>query len=306
VFTAAKFVRHVARWGLVCLGGSSAAAALAAQATPRDSALAPLILTLPVSVRIAGLGGAGVAVSGDAGSVFFNPSGLATIHNIAVEGAVQRYPDGSVEGMGAGGFRLLQFDLGGGFHYLRFSDTSSVRDNLVWVGSGVYRFGLLALGASLKYVSLEDSAGKTRRAGTLDTGLGIHIVDILTVGFSIQNISDWRVSGGPLTLPLSKHLGFSFNFTDPLETIRLLGTMDVAWTHGQDRRTVLGLETGAVFGRVGVVGRIGYGAPPAGAGQREFSLGCGLVVDRLGLDYAWQRRTKLGDQVHRLGVRFTL
>ena len=130
--------------------------------------LAPLILTLPISVRSAGLGGASVALNGDASATFLNPAGLATIQHIAVEGAVQRYPDGSLEGFAAGAFRILQFDLGGGVHYLRLSDTSAVADNLQWTGSAVYRFGLVALGSTLRYVSLEDSAGAVRRSAALD------------------------------------------------------------------------------------------------------------------------------------------
>jgi hypothetical protein len=59
-------------------------------------------------------------------------------------------------------------------------------------------------------------------------------------------------------------------------------------------------------GTVGVVGRVGYGAPPEGAGQKELSLGGGLVLSRFDIDYAWQRRTKLGREIHRLGLRFTL
>jgi hypothetical protein len=271
-----------------------------------QGAPAPLILTLPVSVRAAGLGGIGVALSGDASSTFLNPAGLATIRNIAIEAAGQRYPDGSVEGMAAGALRLFQFDLGGGIHYLRFSDTSSVKDNLQWTASGVYRYGLIALGGTLKYVSLEDSAGATRRAATTDAGLGIHIFDIMTLAFAVRNIGSWRVTGGPLQLPVSKHLGFAFNFVDPQETARLLATMEVVWTDRADRRTVLGLEAGAVVGQVGLVGRIGYGAQPQGAGQKDVSVGGGLVLSRVGIDYAWQRRTKLGRQVHRLGVRFTL
>lgn len=281
------------------LGGR--AAPLQAQGAP-----APLILTLPVSVRAAGLGGAGVALSGDASATFLNPAGLATIRNIAIEGAGQFYPDGSVEGFAAGGFRLLQLDLGGGIHYLRFSDTSSVKDNLQWTASGVYRFGIIAVGGTLKYVSLEDSAANTRRAATTDAGLGIHVFDLLTLGFAVQNVGSWRVTGGPLQLPVSKHAGFAFNFTDPQETWRLLGTMEVVWTDRASRRTVLGLEAGAVVGQVGVVGRIGYGAPPEGAGQKEASLGGGVVLSRFNIDYAWQRRTKLGREVHRLGLRFTL
>lgn len=280
-------------------------------AGPRSSLVAqsapiPLILTLPVSVRAAGLGGAGVALSGDASSTFINPAGLATIRNIAIEGALQRYPDGSAEVLAAGALRLFQFDLGGGVHYLRYSDTSSVKDNLQWSASGVYRFGLIALGGTLKYVSLEDSTGQVRRSATTDAGLGLHVFDIMTLAFTVRNIGSWRVTGGPLQLPVSKHAAFAFNFVDPQLTARLLATVEVAWQDRAPRRTVIGVEAGAVVGKVGVVGRVGYGAPPEGAGQKQVSLGGGLVLSRFDIDYAWQRRTKLGREIHRLGFRFTL
>jgi hypothetical protein len=284
---------------LALLGGSARGAQ--GQAAPT-----PLILTLPVSVRVAGLGGAGVAIAGDAGGTFINPAALATIRHAAVEGSVQRYPDGSIETMGAVAFRLLQFDFGGGYQYLRFSDTSATKDNLVWTGSATYRFGLVAVGSTLKYVSLEDSLDAVSRSATMDVGLGIHVFDLMTLAFAVRNIADWRVTGGPLALPLSKHAGFSFNFTDPQLTARLLGTVEVVWTERAPRRTILGLEAGAVISGVGVVGRAGWGAQPEGSGQKELSLGGGVVLSRFNIDYAWQRRTKLGNQVHRLGVRFTI
>jgi hypothetical protein len=271
-----------------------------------QSAPSPVILSLPVTARSAGLGGAGVALSGDAGSVFLNPAGLATIRHAAVEGALQRYPDGTAEGMVAGAFRFLQFDFGGGIHYLRFNDTSAVADNFVWTGAGVYRIGLIALGSSLKYVSLEDSSGHIRRSATMDAGLGIHVFDLMTLAFSVRNIGDWEVTGGPLELPISKHAAFSFNFTDPQLTARLLGTVEVVWTERADRRTIIGVEGGAVLGKVGLVGRLGYGAQPQGSGQEEFSFGGGLVLSRFTIDYAWQKRTLLGDHIHRFGLRFTL
>ena len=280
----------------------SAATNGAAQ-SPRPT---PLATTLPISVRFAGLGGASVAVSGDAGSVFFNPTGLATIRNIAVEGSLQRYPDGTAETMGAAAFRLLQFDLGGGYHYLRFNSDSPIKDNIMWVGSATYRFGIIALGGTTKYVSQEDSAGKILRSGSVDAGLGIYVFDLMSLGFSVQNLGDWAVSGGGVELPTSKHFGFTFNFVDPQETARLLATMDVAWTEGQDRRTVLGAEAGVVLSGVGLVGRVGYGAAPDGSGQRDVSFGASLVLSRVNIDYAHQSRTSLGDYVHRFGVRFTL
>lgn len=280
--------------------------ALAAASLEAQTAPSPVILTLPVTARSAGLGGAGVALSGDAGSVFLNPAGLATIRHAAIEGALQRYPDGTAEGMVAGAFRFLQFDFGGGIHYLRFNDTSAVTDNFVWSGAAVYRVGLIAIGSSLKYVSLEDSSGHIRRSATMDAGLGIHVFDLMTLAFSVRNIGDWEVTGGPLELPISKHAAFSFNFVDPQLTARLLGTVEVVWTERADRRTILGVEGGAVLGKVGLVARLGYGAQPQGSGQQEFSLGGGLVLSRFTIDYAWQKRTRLGNDIHRFGLRFTL
>lgn len=274
---------------------------LAAQSAP-----SPLILSLPVSVRAAGMGGGGVALSGDASATFLNPAGLATIRNIAIEGAAQRYPDGTLEGMAAGAFRLLQFNLGGGIHYIRFNDSAAVKDNLQWTASGVYRFGLIALGSSLKYVSLEDSTDATRRSATVDIGVGIHVFDIMTLAFAAQNIGSWQVNGGPLQLPVTKRAGLMFNFVDPQYTARFLTTLDVIWTARAERRTIVGVEGGAVLGKVGLVGRLGYGAQPEGSGQKNFSFGGSLVLTRFNIDYAWQKRTRLGGHIHRLGLRFTL
>jgi hypothetical protein len=40
---------------------------------------------LPGSTRSAGLGGAGVALIGDAGALFANPAGIAAIRHFAIE-----------------------------------------------------------------------------------------------------------------------------------------------------------------------------------------------------------------------------
>ncbi len=267
----------------------------------------PIILSLPSSVRFAGLGGAGVAVNGDAGSVFTNPAGLATVRNIALEGAFHRYPDGSIENMGAAAVRLFQFDLGGGYRYFRISDTTSpVRDNFAWVGSVVYRYGFIAAGVTGKYMSLRDSARIENRALSADVGLAIHVFDILSIAASMQNLGNHHVSGGPLDLPRTTRVGFTFNFVDPQSSARLLGTLETIWTRGESRRTLLGAEAGVVFHGVGVVGRVGYGAQGIVAGQRQAAFGGGLVISRARIDYAYQRGYQLGGHVHRVGVRFTL
>ena len=281
--------------------GASPAGRLRAQ-----GASSPPILRVPVSVRAAGLGGAGVGLSGDASSVFLNPAGLATIRHIAIEGTIQRYGDGTWETMGAGAFRVLQFDLGGGYHYMRFGDSSATRDNLSWVGSAVYRFGIIALGSSIRYVSEEDTVGMVRRTGAMDGALGIYLFDIATVAFAVRNIGHWGVTGQVLDMPLTSRLGFTFNFVDPQETARVLGTVEVAWTEDEPRRTMLGVEAGAVIGGVGLVARAGYGATPEAPSDKHFTLGGGIVLTRVTIDYAWQPDAGFGGDAHRLGLRLTL
>lgn len=290
--------RAAALAALLCLGAHG----LAAQA---DSAAIPVILSLPTSVRQAGLAGANVAVVGDAGSVFSNPAGLATIKRLSIEAAFSYYPDRTLQSAGAAAVRIGPFNFGGGYNYLRFSDTSSVKDNLVWVGSAVYRRGLIALGASAKYVSLEDTTGRISRAVTGDGGIAIAFFDISALAFSVQNIAADRISGQPLTLPTMYRLGFTQNFFDPQTTLRLLGSIEVVWTENQTRRTLLGLETGLVLGGVGLVARAGYGAQPQETGQKKFVYGGSLVVGLLVLDYAYQGRSGRGGEVHRLGIRWT-
>ncbi len=264
----------------------------------------PQVLALPASVRSAAMGGAAVALVGDAGSVFTNPSGLATIKYLGVEGAFHYLPD-ALQSVGAGAVRLGPFNLGAGYDYLRYRRKGSpLKDNLLWAGSAVYRVGLVALGATEKYVSVEDSSGHISRALANDAGLTIAVFDIMALAVSVQDFNQRRLGGTPILLPTRTRLGFTFNFVDPQTTARLLGTVETVWTEGQDRRTVFGLETGVVLHGVGLVARVGTGAQPAGTGQRKVAFGGGIVLGRLGIDYAYQARSG-GGTIHRVGVRWS-
>ena len=48
-----------------------------------------IVAVLPGTTRSAGLGGAGVALVGDAGAVFANPAGIATVRHLSVEGSYE-------------------------------------------------------------------------------------------------------------------------------------------------------------------------------------------------------------------------
>ena len=203
--------------------------------------------------------------------------------------------------------RAGKFNLGGGYQYLRFPKNGPVYDNLTWVGAGVYRLGGIALGVSGRYVSVEDSLRTIARSVTTDLSGSVAFFDIAALAFSVQNLGDWAISKGGVSLPGSVHLGFSINLLDTYSNGRLLATVETIWTHGVERRTAVGLEGGAVFKGIGLVARLGTGGEP-GTRITPFSTttyGGGIVAGRARFDYAYQKRSALGTKVHLFGFRWT-
>lgn len=280
--------------------GAAPAAAQTPPPPPR-----PALPSLPASVRVAGLAGAGVAMPGYAAGVFDNPSLIGPITTLSLEAAYARLPDDSWYTTGAAAVRAGEFNLGGGYRYLRYRGEQPVLDNLSWVAAGVYRLKGVALGASAKYVSVEDSGGTVFRTLTSDAGMTLAFFDIAAVALAFQNVGHYSLTGERLSLPASTHLGFSFNLIDTYSNGRLLATVETVWPEDAPRRTLLGLEAGAVFRGVGVIGRIGTGGQPDGSGVGKTSYGGSLVLSRARIDYAYQRRSAIGRSVHLVGVRWT-
>lgn len=272
----------------------------------QDAPPVPALPNLPASVRVAGFAGAGVAVPGYAAAVFDNPSAIGPIRTLSLDAAYARLPDDSWYTTGAAAARVGDFNLGGGLRYLRYQGNQPVHDNLSWVAAGVYRFKGIAVGSSAKYVALSDSAGDVYRTLTSDAGITLAFFDIAAIGLAFQNLGRYSLSGPRLMLPSSTHLGFSFNLIDTYSNGRLLATMETIWTDGDSRRTIIGLEGGAVFHGVGIVGRIGTGAQPTGSGVGKTSYGGSIVLPRTRIDYAYQHRSALGRSVHLVGLSWTL
>lgn len=251
------------------------------------------------------MAGAGVALVGDAGSVFINPSGLATIKVLSLEAAYAPMPDDATLWQAAGAFRIRQFNLGGGVAFLQLPDTSAQQDNLTWVASADYRVGMLALGASGRYVSVTDTSGQVSSAFTTDAGFTVAVFDIMALAVSVQGIGNERISGLGLSQPTITHLGYMLNIVDPQETARLMATIEWVWTEGESTRFLVGVEGGAVVSGVGVVARVGYGPPTVGPSGSRWTVGGGVVLGRLGLDYAYQAENVFGHGVHAIGLRLT-
>lgn len=281
------------------LGGTATGQAQAAPPVPQ-------LPNLPASVRAAGLAGASVALPGYAAAVFDNPSAIGPIRALSLEAAYADLPGDRWYTTGAAAVRAGPAALGGGYRYLRFQDEASpVRDNLQWVGAGVWRLSGVNLGASAKYVSVEDSSGTVYRTLTQDAGVTLAFFDIAAIGLAFQNLGRTPLTGERLELPSRTHLGFSLNLVDTYSTGRLLATFETIWTDGAARRTLLGLEGGAVLKGVGLIARIGHGAQPEASDGGKTTYGASIVLSRARLDYAYQPRSAVGRDVHLVGIRWT-
>jgi hypothetical protein len=276
------------------------APALGAQAPPP----VPALPVLQASVRSAGLAGISVALPGDAAVVFTNPSAIGPIRRLAVEASYASLPDDRWYTTGAAAVRAGRISVGGGYRYLRYPGRDAITDNLQWVAALSARLRGVHVGSAVNYVSVEDSSGTVWRTLTGDAGVTVAFFDIAAAAISFENLARTRLSGERLSLPSATHLGFSLNLIDTYSHGRLLAVAEVTWSGGE-RRTLLGLEGGAVFGGVGLVARIGHGGQPAGSNASETTYGASVVLGRARLDYAYQPRSVIGRDLHTFGAHWT-
>jgi hypothetical protein len=280
-----------------------------------------IVAVLPGSTRSAGLGGAGAALVGEAGAVFANPAGIATIRHLSVEGSYEPYLAGTAVSAAAVALRVGRVTWGFGAQTLDYGTEPEIIPDpstggrrgmatgatfhpyeALAVSSLVVRRGLLALGVSAKY-DRQQIGDVVSDAWAGDAGVAIAIFDIAAFGVSVQNLGGDL--GARARLPRRTRAGFTFNYTDPQGAFRLLTTLEAQWT--QDRAAVLiqGVEGGIVTGGVGLIGRVGYATRAAVTDASRFTFGGGVVLGQLRVDYAFQGYQALGGGTHRVGVRWT-
>ena len=304
--------RCLARWLL-----------LAAPATLAAQSEGSVVAALPGSTRAAGLGGAGAAIVGDAGAIFANPAGLATIRRFAIEGSYQRYLAGTGFSSAAVAARVGRLDLGVGALALDYGREPEIVPDpatggrrgtptgrsfqsaeILAVSSVVYRYGLIAVGASGKYVR-QTIADWSADAWAGDAGLAIALFDLMALGVSVQNLGG-DLGGGGARLPRRTRAGFTMNYVDPQGTFRLLTTLEGQWPAGRPAVLVVGLEGGLVAKGVGLVGRLGYVSRGGGVvnDASPVTYGASVELGRLHFDYAFQGYDALGGGTHRVGLRW--
>jgi hypothetical protein len=259
------------------------------------------------------MNGIGAAIVGNAGAVFSNPAGIATIRHVGLEGAYLAGPSEGNIVSGALAWRLRQFDVGLGV--ARFSPGSDAITNpmsgvaekreLAGIGSLVYRFGFIAVAGSGKYVQrvVDDSR---EGAFSADAGLAIAVFDIMAIGFSMQNIGGHWGKESAIAMPGLTRVAMMWNYVDPLESFRLLSTVELQWPEGEDFRIVVGGEGGVVVHDVGMFGRAAYGTETTGSLSSHMTCGGSLTLANMALDYAYQKADLSGAPAHRIGFRLAL
>lgn len=280
-----------------------------------------ILTLLPGTTRAAGLGGAGAALVGDAGAMFSNPAGIATIHHLSVEGSYEPYLAGSAVFTAALALRVSKFTWGFGAQELDYGTEPEIVPDPATGGrrglatgasfhpyealaasSLVYRRGVAALGGTVKY-NRQQIGDEISDAWAGDVGLAIAVFDIMAMGVSVQNLGG-DLGNGAL-LPRRTRAGLTLNYTDPQGTFRLLTTLEGQWTRDRSAVLVQGLEGGVVTSGVGLTGRVGYSTRPTVTDASRWTFGGGIVLGRLALDYAFQGYDALGGGTHRVGIRWT-
>jgi hypothetical protein len=262
------------------------------------------------------MNGAGAALVGNAGAVFSNPAGIATIRHVGVEAGYRAAPSDGNLYSGALAWRIRQFDLGVGVARYKFGADaiSQILPGIplgadareyAGVGSLVYRFGIIALAGSGKYVRrVVNDAVESASSG--DAGLAIAVFDIMAIGFSMQNMGGRWGGSEVVELPQLTRLAVMWNYVDPLETFRLLSTVEFQWPEGRDSRIVLGGEGGVVFGGVGLFARAAYSTESDGPDYSRITFGGSVTMADLAIDYAYQEHDLDGLEAHRFGFRLAL
>lgn len=255
------------------------------------------VAALPGSTRSAGLAGAGAALVGDAAAMFANPAALATIHHFAFEGSYEGFP-GTTLTSGAAAVRVGHFDYGIGGQIL--NPTASQSPDVLALSAVVFRFGMIALGTSLKYVR-QGATDPQTEIWAADAGVAIALFDIFALGASVQNLEVDLGAGA--RLPRRARVGFTMNYVDPEGSARLLTTVEGVWPEGRSPVLVAGAE-GGIFSRgIGLIARVGV----SGQTSRDASpvaFGAGVALGRLQIDYAYRAYDAPSGVVHRVGLRW--
>ncbi|MGB8658582.1 MAG: PorV/PorQ family protein [Candidatus Zixiibacteriota bacterium] len=264
-------------------------------------------LKLGLGGRAAGMGGAFIGVADDASAIYWNPGGLATIHqaqlgfthvawfqDVSYESFAQAQPFGRWGVIGWSAVYLHMGDLKGRDQRGEPTSDFTSSDLAVTLGYGHKVAQNLFFGACIKYLN-EKIEDQNADALAFDIGCLYQTpIDGLSFGGAVQNWGqDVKFVNEGFGLPVLYKLGASYR--RKLAENPLTLSMDVC--HPPDDRT--SLHWGAEYTYANAItGRVGYQNGSDLGKTAGLSFGLGLTVTKAktyGIDYAFVPQGPLGN-----------
>jgi hypothetical protein len=306
--------------GALVTAMSAVAAPLVARAQGGHSGA--IILELPASPRAMALGGASVALDGDA-AIFYNPAQLATVGRAAAGLSVQRYILSSTLGAVSAGARFGPGTIALGAQILQYAsepeivpdpdfggergeetgNTIDAGDLAVTVGYAIGR-GRWRFGGAGKFVR-QRIVEESGTAFGADLGVSVGVWRGATLGASVQNLGSSLETGTTDSdLPRTIRVGGAVPFA-VTEGLTILAAADVIVPRVGDVTPGGGVELAwqATPG-VSVIGRLGATLVPGDDDGSPLTAGAAVTGRSLALDYAFRSFDAVGGATHRIGVRW--
>ncbi|HLA91870.1 MAG TPA: hypothetical protein VJL28_15695 [Gemmatimonadaceae bacterium] len=286
-----------------------------------------VFLTLPSGARALSLGEAWSAAADDESALFYNPAQLALVRGASAGGSLQRYVASTTLGAFAAAVPLARGTVAIGVQLLDYGSEEeivpaagslsqqgeltggrvSAQDLALTAGYGA-AFGAARawrLGAAVKlaHQRVADASGS---AVAGDVGVAYTAANGWAVAAALQHV------GSRLTLAaVGAPLPWTWRAAATSPVVRRERFTGRAMAEA--RRSSGGLAAGVLAaegtwrparGGAVLAGRAGYALRGSGDDRSPLTLGGGVMLGRIAVDYAYEGFALLGGATHRVGVRF--
>jgi hypothetical protein len=276
----------------------------------------PTVLQIPAGARALGVGDAFVA-GRSAEVIFYNPAQMAL--QPGINASLQRFGSASTSGSLASIFALPGGAAGVGIQFLEYGEGAlGARDSSTALASrgplnaysiavsfalGLPPFKTVRSGITAKFV--EERLGASRDGGAaFDVGLAKDVFGRGTLALAAQNLGPaLHIDGVEANLPMRLTLGGAYA-APPLRTwFDLAGSASLSYLRDGTLVPAAGVElTYVPLDGWGFTGRAGLRRTVGGSDARPLTLGAGVSLDRVSLDYAFNA-LEPGGASHRVGLR---
>jgi hypothetical protein len=319
--------RYTLRAAFAALGMGLLSSAAHAQTATNNDTRAAILLTLPASPRALALGESWDAIADDESAIFYNPAQLARVRGLAIGGSLQNYIASTTLGAFAAAVPLKYGTIGFGLQLLDYGNaaeivnadgsnaqvgtptgsTVSAQDMAFTLGYGI-AFGSrreLRLGAAIEYAR-QEVASYFGGAVAGDVGAAYTLANGWDVSAAVQHMgSNLTLASVSAPLPLTWRAAVAAPMMR-MDAFTLRPMAEARQVSGADVTGVLGAEGTWHTGTSGTLlsARVGYAFRGSTDARAPLTVGAGITLGRLYVDYAYEGFDLIGGATNRVGVRW--